>query len=284
MAPRRDDDWPGAASASSRAALFGGLAQRSGAQQQLQVEESDIEEQLDGLHDRVSRLRRVVGAIDDEAKAQSTMVAELEGAMLRTQAALRETLRKMNRVYASGGGGCVPSAVRTRAIACARTLQPDALACLPPAFAAGRGRYHMVWLVLFCFGMMFFMYAFSRGYRCALAASFFLPVLSGADAASVGLQVPQVVLLRWRSKRGLRSKRRRHTHADELIIFSAANDRCLRVHEASVGARSILLLWKLLLCVIPVSHLPEHFICVRPSRPWPASASPSALTTGPRAR
>ena len=115
MAPRRDDDWPGAASASSRAALFGGLAQRSGAQQQLQVEESDIEEQLDGLHDRVSRLRRVVGAIDDEAKAQSTMVAELEGAMLRTQAALRETLRKMNRVYASGGGGCAQRAAHPRA-------------------------------------------------------------------------------------------------------------------------------------------------------------------------
>ena len=110
MAPRRDDDWPGAASASSRAALFGGLAQRSGVQQQqLHIEESDIEEQLDGLHDRVSRLRRVVGAIDDEAKAQSTMVAELEGAMLRTQAALRETLRKMNRVYNSGGGGCAPA-------------------------------------------------------------------------------------------------------------------------------------------------------------------------------
>ena len=26
----------------------------------------------------------------------------------------------------------------------------------------------MVWLVLFCFGLLFFMYAFSRGYRCAL--------------------------------------------------------------------------------------------------------------------
>ena len=25
----------------------------------------------------------------------------------------------------------------------------------------------MVWLVLFCFGMMFFMYAFSKGYRRA---------------------------------------------------------------------------------------------------------------------
>ena len=83
-------------------------------QQQLQVDEGDIEEQLDGLHDRVSRLRRVVGAIDDESKAQSALVAELEGAMLRTQAALRETLRKMNRIYASGGGGCAPCAAGLR--------------------------------------------------------------------------------------------------------------------------------------------------------------------------
>ena len=125
MPPRCADDWTGAASASSRAALFGGLAQRAGAQQQqLQVDEGDIEEQLDGLHDRVSRLRRVVGAIDDESKAQSALVAELEGAMLRTQAALRETLRKMNRIYASGGGGCAPCATGLRV---ARTGKRDAL-------------------------------------------------------------------------------------------------------------------------------------------------------------
>ena len=30
----------------------------------------------------------------------------------------------------------------------------------------------MVWLVLFCFGMMFFMYAFSRGYRRAPTFAF----------------------------------------------------------------------------------------------------------------
>jgi hypothetical protein len=85
--------------------------------------------------------------------------------MLRTQAALRETLRKMNRVYASGGGGCAPRAARSRARACATHELRVLMHCLASLLPLFRGRYHMVWLVLFCFGMLFFMYAFSKGYR-----------------------------------------------------------------------------------------------------------------------
>jgi hypothetical protein len=90
-------------SGSGRGALFG----TSAALAQRHVEERDIEAELDGLGDRVSRLRRVVGAIDEETRAHTSLVAELEGTMLRAQAALKETLRKMNRTYNAGGGGCV---------------------------------------------------------------------------------------------------------------------------------------------------------------------------------
>ena len=96
----------GAASSSSRSALFGSaggvLAQRRG-----DVEDRDIEAELDGLFDRVARLRRVVGDIDEETRNQRTLVESLEATVLQAQAALRETLRKMNRTYNSGGGGCV---------------------------------------------------------------------------------------------------------------------------------------------------------------------------------
>jgi hypothetical protein len=103
---------------SGRGALFGSGA--SLAQRHVDVEERDIEAELDGLHDRVSRLRRVVGAIDEETRAHGSLVAELEGTMLRAQAALKETLRKMNRTYAAGGGGCARACVRARVRACVR--------------------------------------------------------------------------------------------------------------------------------------------------------------------
>lgn len=111
MAGRRDGLWGAdgvSSSSGARASLFGSasLAQRGGQQQQALLEERDIEAELDGVADRVARLRRVVGAIDEEAKAHSCLVEDLEDVMRKAQAALKETLRKMNRTYASGGGGC----------------------------------------------------------------------------------------------------------------------------------------------------------------------------------
>jgi hypothetical protein len=106
MSGRRDPWAAGGGALSSRASLFGGsaaLAQRTRAEP---VEERDIEAELDSLGDRVSRLRRVVGAIDEESRINNGLVADLEATMHKAQAALKTTLRKMNRTYAAGGGGC----------------------------------------------------------------------------------------------------------------------------------------------------------------------------------
>ena len=46
----------------------------------------------------------------------------------------------------------------------------------------------MVWLVLFCFGMMFFMYAFSRGYRCVPR------IAATVRSAAVGTELTQRLL------------------------------------------------------------------------------------------
>lgn len=71
------------------------------------LEEPDLEAELDGLHERVGRLRAVVGSIEEETRAQSGLVAELEAAMHRAQGALRETAKRAQRMYKLGRGGCV---------------------------------------------------------------------------------------------------------------------------------------------------------------------------------
>lgn len=111
----------------NRAALLGGQAE-------LQVRVDPGGQDFDGdvqrLHDKVKKLKRLAGDLDEETKYRTTLINDLEASFLRAQASMRETLRRMNKKYNEGGGG-----------------------------------NHMIVLVLFALCMFLGMYLLVRGYK-----------------------------------------------------------------------------------------------------------------------
>ena len=84
----------------ARGSLLGG--------RQMQVErddeEGDIEDALEGMHERVQRLRQVVGAIEEESTARNVLLDELQASFSRAQAALKATAKTVNKQLKAGGG------------------------------------------------------------------------------------------------------------------------------------------------------------------------------------
>eukprot|EP00803_Ostreobium_quekettii_P011190 evm.model.scf_4956.1 EVM.evm.TU.scf_4956.1 scf_4956:1708-3562(-) len=87
----------------------GGYASRDGlssrshlmrdSQLQINVGDFDLDREIDGLRSQVKGLKQVSQAIHEESQSQSFLMQSLEEVMERGRLALKQTMKRMNRVY-----------------------------------------------------------------------------------------------------------------------------------------------------------------------------------------
>eukprot|EP00249_Psilotum_nudum_P009031 c21664_g1_i3 orf=441-803(+) len=89
-----------------------GLSNRAPLQNdQLQVRvdpiQEDVDEAIVGLHTKVKELKHVAQAIETETKYQNELLSQLEGTVMRGQAALKNTMRRLNQSIIQQGSNHV---------------------------------------------------------------------------------------------------------------------------------------------------------------------------------
>ncbi|KAH7404050.1 hypothetical protein KP509_15G008500 [Ceratopteris richardii] len=74
---------------------------------QLQVRvdplQGDLDEEIDMLHSKVRNLRGVAEAIETESKYQNELLNQLESAVMKAQAGLKNTMKRLNRSIIQNG-------------------------------------------------------------------------------------------------------------------------------------------------------------------------------------
>ena len=71
----------------------------------------------------------MVGAIDEESKHRNALLEELESTVFKAQAAVKETVRKINKKYKEGGGRCAASEQAEAKQASERALSKPVRTC-----------------------------------------------------------------------------------------------------------------------------------------------------------
>nr|ABK22127.1 unknown [Picea sitchensis] len=103
-----------------RGALFGsgpfrsrdGLSSRSAApaeQLQLRVDPiyGDLDDEITGLHHKVSQLKYVAQEIGSEAKFQNDFLSQLQMTMIKAQAGVKNNMKRLNRKIIQNGSNQV---------------------------------------------------------------------------------------------------------------------------------------------------------------------------------
>ncbi|CAM6098869.1 unnamed protein product [Calypogeia fissa] len=67
----------------------------------------DVDEEISGLHEKVHRLKHVAQVIESETKFQNELLNQLESTMLKAQAGLRSTMKRLNRSIIQNGSNHV---------------------------------------------------------------------------------------------------------------------------------------------------------------------------------
>lgn len=93
---------------SSRDKLSGRYPNQINDQQQVSVrvdpiEQRDLDDEISGLHEKVHRLKHVAQEIETEARFQNELLNQLENTMLKAQAGLKSTMKRMNRKIIQNG-------------------------------------------------------------------------------------------------------------------------------------------------------------------------------------
>eukprot|EP00210_Caulerpa_lentillifera_P009232 g8801.t1 len=91
--------------------------------------EFDFDREIDGLRSQVGRLKHVTRSIHSEAKEQNQFMDQVSEIMEQSQIALKRASKKLRKVYDQSKGN------------------------------------HLLWLVLFCFGVLFFLWFVSKVHR-----------------------------------------------------------------------------------------------------------------------
>jgi hypothetical protein len=67
--------------------------------------EFDIDDEVDKLHGKVSMLKRMTGAIQEETGARGKLIDQLEESMASAGSAIKEAKRKLDKVMKQSSGG-----------------------------------------------------------------------------------------------------------------------------------------------------------------------------------
>ncbi|PIA51963.1 hypothetical protein AQUCO_01000083v1 [Aquilegia coerulea] len=57
----------------------------------------DLDEEISGLHSKISRLKNVAQEIESEAKFQNDFISQLQMTMIKAQAGVKNNVRRLNR-------------------------------------------------------------------------------------------------------------------------------------------------------------------------------------------
>lgn len=79
-----------------------GLSSRSNPQSEqlhLRVDpiNGDLDEEIDGLHHKVSQLKNIAQEIESEARFQNGFLSQLEMTMIKAQAGVKNNMKRLNR-------------------------------------------------------------------------------------------------------------------------------------------------------------------------------------------
>lgn len=89
-----------------------GLSSRSNPQsEQLQLRvdpiHGDLDEEIDGLHRKVSQLKNIAQEIQSEARFQNGFLSQLETTMIKAQAGVKNNMKRLNRSIIQQGSNHV---------------------------------------------------------------------------------------------------------------------------------------------------------------------------------
>ncbi|KAJ9670198.1 hypothetical protein PVL29_026627 [Vitis rotundifolia] len=68
---------------------------------------ADLDEEITGLHKKVTMLKTVAQEIESEAKFQNDYISQLQMALSKTQAGLKNNMKRLNRAMAQKGSNHV---------------------------------------------------------------------------------------------------------------------------------------------------------------------------------
>ncbi|KAL5728723.1 hypothetical protein ACHQM5_001773 [Ranunculus cassubicifolius] len=73
------------------------VSNQDGIQLRIDPIHGDLDEEITGLHSKISRLKNVAQDINTEAKFQNDFVTQLQMTMIQAQAGVKNNMRRLNR-------------------------------------------------------------------------------------------------------------------------------------------------------------------------------------------
>ncbi|XP_076916962.1 bet1-like protein At1g29060 [Bidens hawaiensis] len=68
---------------------------------------ADLDDEINGLHNQVKQLKNVASEIESEAKNQNELISQLQMALMKAEAGVKNNMRKLNKSIIQSGSNHV---------------------------------------------------------------------------------------------------------------------------------------------------------------------------------